>query len=96
MQDIGAEVRYFCLGMGIGAVVSLLVAPRSGHETREFLVQKANESKEYAQRKGREMRDRAEDLADRGRNAVAQQAEAISGAFDAGRKAYQCEKSKAL
>lgn len=96
MQNIGAKVSYFCIGMGIGAVVSLLVAPKSGQDTREFLVQKANESKEYAQRKGREMRDRAEDLADRGRNAVVQQAETISAAFDAGREAYQREKSKAL
>ena len=96
MQNIGAKVSYFCIGMGIGAVVSLLVAPKSGQETREFLARKVEDSKEYAQRKARELRERAEDLADRGKQAVAQKAESISAAFDAGRETYQREKSKTL
>ena len=96
MESIGSKVSYFCMGLGIGAIVSLLIAPQSGEETREFIAQKIGDSKEYAQRKARELRERAEDLADRGKQAVAQKAESISAAFGAGREAYQREKSKAL
>jgi gas vesicle protein len=96
MQTIGAKINYFCIGMGIGAIVSLLVAPQSGEETRELIAQKVEDGKEYARRKARELRERTEDLADRGKQAVAQKAESISAAFDAGRETYQREKSKAL
>jgi gas vesicle protein len=96
MVNIGPKVSYFCVGLGIGAIVSLLIAPRSGEETRELIAQKMEDGKEYAQRKARELRERAEDFAGRGKNALVQQTETISAAFDAGREAYQREKAKAL
>ena len=57
--------------------------------------QKAEEGKEYAQRKARELRERAEDLVERGKHVASKQKDAISAAVDAGREAYQREKSKA-
>ena|SRR3989304_875919 len=94
-ENTGSKVSYFLVGLGIGALVGIVFAPKSGEETREFLAQKAEEGKEYAQKKARELRERAEDLVDRGKNVAARQKESLSAAVEAGREAYQREKSKA-
>jgi gas vesicle protein len=95
-SNAGSKVSFFLVGLGIGALVGILFAPKSGEETREFLTQKAEEGKEYAQRKARELRERAEDLVERSKSTAARQKESISAAVDAGREAYQREKSKTL
>jgi len=94
-DNTGSKVSYFLVGLGIGSLIGILFAPRSGEETREFLTQKAEEGKEYAQKKARELRDRAEDLVERGKHVAIRQKETLSAAVDAGREAYQREKSKA-
>lgn len=94
-DNTGSKVSFFLVGLGIGALVGILFAPKSGEETREFLAQKADEGREYAQRKARELRERAEDILERGKTAAVRQKETIAAAVDAGRDAYQREKSKA-
>jgi gas vesicle protein len=94
-ENVGSKVSFFLVGLGIGALVGILFAPKSGEETREYLSQKADEGREYAQRKAQELRERAEDLVERSRNVAARQKESISAAVDAGRDAYQREKAKA-
>jgi gas vesicle protein len=54
-------VAYFLAGLGIGAIVALLFAPRSGEETREIISRKADEGREYVATKKRELRRKAED-----------------------------------
>jgi gas vesicle protein len=94
-ENAGSKISFFLVGLGIGALVGILFAPKSGEETREYLSQKADEGREYAQRKARELRERAEDLVERGKDLASAQKESISAAVDAGRDAYQREKSKA-
>jgi gas vesicle protein len=94
-DNVGSKVSFFLVGLGIGALVGILFAPKSGEETREFLSQKADEGREYAQRKARELRERAEDLVERGKEVASRQKESLSAAVDAGRDAYQREKAKA-
>ncbi len=91
----GSKVSYFLVGLGIGALVGILFAPKSGEETRDYLSHRAEEGKEYAQRKARELRVRADDLVERSKHAAGRQKDTISAAVDAGRGAYQREKSKA-
>jgi gas vesicle protein len=94
-NSAGSKISYFLVGLGIGALVGILFAPKTGEETREFLSQKAEEGREYAQRKARELRDRADDLVERGKQVASRQKESVSAAVDAGREAYQREKAKA-
>ena len=94
-DNVGSKISFFLVGLGIGALVGILFAPKSGEETREYLSQKADEGREYAQRKARELRERAEDLVERSKQAAARQKESLSAAVDAGRDAYQREKAKA-
>jgi gas vesicle protein len=94
-NNVGSKVSFFLVGLGIGALVGILFAPKSGEETREYLSQKADEGREYAQRKARELRERAEDLVERSKQVASRQKETLSAAVDAGREAYQREKAKA-
>jgi gas vesicle protein len=94
-DNAGSKISFFLVGLGIGALVGILFAPKSGEETREYLSQKADEGREYAQRKAQELRERAEDLVERSKSVAARQKESISAAVDAGREAYQREKAKA-
>lgn len=94
-NNVGSKVSFFMVGLGIGALVGILFAPKSGEETREYLAQKADEGRDYAQRKARELRERAEDIIDRGKSVAQRQKDTIAAAVDAGRDAYQREKAKA-
>jgi gas vesicle protein len=82
-DNVGAKVSYFLVGLGIGALIGILFAPKSGQETREYLAGKAEEGKEYAQRKARELRERAEDLIERSKEIMAKQKDAMEAAKEA-------------
>jgi len=94
-DNTGSKVSYFLVGLGVGTLLGILFAPKSGDETRQFLADKADEGRDYAQRKARELRERADDLVERSRDAINRQKEQVASAVDAGRTAYEKEKSKA-
>jgi gas vesicle protein len=93
-DNVGSKVTYFLVGLGVGALVGILFAPKSGDETREFLSKKADEGREYAQRKAKELRERADDLIERGKELATRQKDSISAAVEGAREAYRREASK--
>jgi gas vesicle protein len=95
-NDSGSKLTYFVAGLGIGIAFGLLFAPTTGEETRDYLTQRAEDGREYAQRTARDLRDRANDLVERGRQVAKQSTESVSAAIDAGVDAYKREKSKAI
>jgi gas vesicle protein len=80
---------WFLAGLGIGAAVGVLYAPRAGSETREVLRAKAEEGREYVRQRAQQAREHAEEWADRGRDLVNQQKEQFRSAYEAGRQAYR-------
>jgi gas vesicle protein len=90
-NDAGSKASFFLVGLGIGALLGILFAPKSGEETREYLSAKADEGREYAQRKARELRERAEDLIERSKEIMSRQKDAISSAVEAGKETYKRE-----
>jgi len=90
-DNVGSKVSFFLVGLGIGALIGILFAPKSGEETREYLSSKAEEGRDYAQKKARELRERAEDLIERSKEILAKQKDAISSAVEAGKETYRKE-----
>ena len=88
-DNVGSKVTYFIVGLGIGALVGILFAPKSGEETREFLSKKADEGKDYAQRKARELRERADELIERGKEVAVRQKDSISAVVEGAQEAYR-------
>ena len=100
MAEQNSGISYFAVGLGIGVAVGLLLAPRSGEETRQILLDKAGEgkdylrtkaeeSKEFVRRRGTEFRESASDLIDRSKDAIARQKEQLAMAVEAGKQAYR-------
>lgn len=85
----GSGALWFLVGIGIGAVVGLLYAPQSGAETREILMAKAEEGKDYVRKRSREAREQANQWAERGKEAYNAQKDQIRSAVEAGRQAYR-------
>jgi gas vesicle protein len=90
-NNVGSKVSIFLVGLGIGALVGILFAPKSGEDTRDYLSSKADEGRDYAQRKARELRERAEDLIERSKEIMARQKDGVSAAVEAGKDAYKRE-----
>jgi gas vesicle protein len=90
-NDAGSKASFFIVGLGIGALLGILFAPKSGDETRDYLSGRADEGREYAQKKARELRERAEDLIERSKDIMSRQKDAISSAVEAGKETYKKE-----
>jgi gas vesicle protein len=93
-DNVGSKISYFLVGLGVGALVGVLFAPRSGEETRDFLNKKADEGRDYAQKKARELRERADELIERGKDVASRKRDSVSAAVEAGREAYLRESAK--
>jgi len=79
----------FFLGLGIGVGLGMLFAPKSGDETRDLLMSKADEGKEYLKKQTATWKDSAGDLIDKGKEAVSRQKETLNDAVEAGKQAYR-------
>lgn len=93
-ENSGSNIMFFLAGMGIGAMVALLFAPRSGEETRKYVVGKAGEGRDYVTTRSKDLRKQAGDAVDKGKDLVTTQKERLSAALEAGKQAYQEEKAK--
>ncbi|HUS20353.1 MAG TPA: YtxH domain-containing protein [Terriglobales bacterium] len=88
-DDRSNNLGWFLAGMGIGAVVGILYAPKSGRETREALMTSADEGREYLMTRGREAREQISSIVDRSKDTIGRQKEQINSAIEAGRQAYR-------
>jgi gas vesicle protein len=88
-MDEDNKISYFCLGLGLGVAVGMIFAPKSGPETREFLLNKAGEGKDYLKRRSEDLKESAGDLVDKGRDAVGRQKDTLNAAVQAGKQAYR-------
>jgi gas vesicle protein len=85
----GHGFMWFLAGLGIGALVGVLYAPKSGRETREELMRRADEGRDYMNTRGRQAREQVTQLTDRGREVLSRQREQFTAAVEAGKQAYR-------
>src|SRR5690242_11295165 len=69
-RDGGNNFMWFLAGLGFGALMGVLYAPRSGRETRESLMTSAQEGREYMKTRGKEARETMNQWVDRGKEVV--------------------------
>ena len=90
----GEKALFFVLGGLIGAAVALLLAPRSGEETRKLITTKTREGTDYLASRTKDVSDKATGLIDRGKELLQQQRDQLAAALEAGKQAYRDEKDK--
>ncbi|HEU4413862.1 MAG TPA: YtxH domain-containing protein [Candidatus Angelobacter sp.] len=88
-RDSSSNFMWFLAGLGFGALMGVLYAPRSGRETRDALMNTAQEGTDYLKTRGRDARETVSQWVDRGKEVVSQKKDQISSAIDATRQAYR-------
>ncbi len=85
----GSGFLWFLAGLGIGAAVGILYAPKPGDETRQRLRSVAEDLPDNVRERARQAREQAGSWAEKGREYLNQQKDQIRSAYEAGRQAYR-------
>ncbi len=85
----GSGFLWFLAGLGIGAAVGILYAPKAGDEIRQQLRDMAEDGRDNVKERARQAREQAGSWADKGRDYLSQQKDQIRSAYEAGRQAYR-------
>jgi gas vesicle protein len=88
----GKVVCSFFVGGLIGAGVALLIAPKTGEETRRMIKELAEEVKEKAEDYIGQVKDTAMTYVEKGKNFVEKEKNLITKSVEAGKEAYEKEK----
>ena len=88
-RDNSNSLVWFLAGLGAGALLGVLYAPRSGRETRQALREKADEGRDFVVTRGRQAKEQATQWAEKGREALGKHKESLGTAIDAGVQAYR-------
>ena len=89
------KALYLMLGAMLGAAAALLLAPRTGEETRKLIASKAREGADVISNRTKEAAEKTSEYVDRGKEILQGQRDQISAAIEAGKQAYKEEKEKA-
>ena len=103
--DVSTRLTYLLIGGGIGAILALLFAPKSGSELRGDIadvtrkgIDKSREGARYLGDRAGDyygtVREKAGDLVGTAKEAASRKGGQVSAAVEAGRQAYNEEKRK--
>jgi gas vesicle protein len=67
----------------------MLFAPKSGNETRELILNKADQGRDFLKKQTASLQDTANTLVEKGRDVIGRQRDSISDAVQAGKQAYR-------
>ncbi len=84
-----SNIGWFLAGLGLGAVLGILYAPKSGRETRRAILDSIEEGKDLLSERSREFRGQVTNWVDRGKETAAHKKDQITSAIEAGRVAYR-------
>ena len=87
-NDGSNSFMWFLAGLGFGALLGVLYAPRSGRETRQAIRNTAQEGADYIKKQGREAKETMGQWVDRGKDAISRQKTQLGSAFEAMQQAY--------
>jgi gas vesicle protein len=86
-------LAWFLAGLGVGALVGILYAPKSGKETREDIAKSAREGTEYLRAKTREAAENVSALVDKSKEQISAMVdkgkEQVSEYVDRGRAQWE-------
>ena len=91
-------LAWFLAGLGVGALVGILYAPKSGREMREDIAQGAREGSEYLRTRSRQAADQMGELVDRGKEQMGEYVDRGREMADRGRAQWEefVERGKGL
>ena len=85
----GGGFGWFLLGLGIGAAVGVLYAPKAGTETRDELLEQARGGGDYLKQKSRVAADQVNTLIEVGKDRVNEYVDKSKQAVERGRSQWE-------
>lgn len=85
----GSGFGWFLVGLGVGAAVGVLYAPKAGFETRDDLCHGVRDGGEYLKQKSRVAADQVGNLVEVGRDQVNDYVDKAKHAVDRGRSQWE-------
>ncbi len=92
----GSVALAFLMGSAVGAGLALLVAPKSGPETRELIKGQASVAKDEALKVADEVKEKATELLEKSKEVVESKKAVLESALEAGKEAMEKEKERLL
>jgi gas vesicle protein len=86
----------FIVGLALGAVAGLLLAPRPGEETWRYVRERSNKSLEYMNEQAAKLRKASEALVEAGKKLLACQRQSVKTDTEAEKQAYAEERREPL
>ena len=86
-DDLANNIGWFIAGTVVGLTAAVLLAPKSGRETRQFIADKTQQGKEAVAETGKDVYGRSKEMIDKGRQLV----EDAADLFERGRKLVRGE-----
>jgi len=90
----GSLLLTFFLGGLVGAGIVLLVAPKTGRETRNMIKGFAGDAREKAEGYIEQVKEKTESIIEKGKDFLEKEKSIIASAVEAGKEAYEREKNK--
>lgn len=91
---VGPLIFSFFLGGLVGAGVALLLAPKSGSETRKKIKEFAGAAKGKADEVIQQVKGKVSTVMEKGKEAIEERKTILTSAIEAGKEAYEKEKEK--
>ena len=82
------EMKYFCIGLGLGVAAGFLFAPKAGSEAREYVQAKALEGVDFLKNEAANVIHAASDAVERSSKTIRHQKENVVAAVQAGKAAF--------
>ena len=84
-----SEMKYFCVGLGLGVAAAFLLAPKSGAESRQLFQNKTKEVADSIKDRAATAVSTAADALERSSYKLRHQKEQFVAAVEAGKAAFQ-------
>ncbi len=93
-NGVKSVILPFFIGGIIGAGIALLLAPKSGRETRQLITDTAEDVKEKAEQYAGQAKGAVASAVEKGKGLFQERKTVITTAIEAGKEAYEKEKEK--
>ena len=97
MQTNGeSKFSYLLIGLGLGAIAGLLLAPRSVEETRKYLRERSNKGLDTLNQRAGKLRESAEGIVKKGKEFIGPHRDSVKTDTEAEKQAYEEERRENL
>ena len=91
-----SKFPYFLVGIGLGAIAGLLLAPRAGEETRKYLRERSAKDLDTLNQQAEKLRESADVTVKKGKELIGPRCDQVNTDTEAQKQAYQEERRENL